>query len=83
VKAFIPQKDPINFLYKILKKLLTSYRHHANIILPGSERLKGEPGSGQREKPEDNKGESLDWKPGLSKRNGQLKGTAAERKREG
>jgi len=33
------------------------------MITPGSERLIGEPGSVQREKPEEKKGVSLDWEP--------------------
>ncbi|MDW7739758.1 MAG: hypothetical protein SCJ97_06845 [Bacillota bacterium] len=55
-----------------MKKLLTDTGIHANIILPGSERLKGEPGPTQREKPAEEKGANLDWKPELSKRIGQL-----------
>jgi len=43
-----------------LKKLLTELRPHAIIISPGSERLKGEPGSAGKEKPADEKGASLD-----------------------
>jgi len=62
-----------------LKKLLTIPEAHANIISPGSERLKGEPGSVGREKPEEEKGASPAWKPELSKKTGQLPGTVAER----
>lgn len=58
---------------------MTSIPAHAIILLPGSERLKGEPGSVQREKPVKEKGANLDWKPELSKRTEQLKGTVAER----
>jgi len=58
---------------------LTSPPDRAIIHLPGSERLKGEPGSVQREKPVKEKGASVDWKPELSTRIGQLKGTVAER----
>jgi hypothetical protein len=35
----------------------------AIMIIPGSERLIGEPSLVQREKPEENKGANLDWKP--------------------
>jgi len=58
---------------------LTRSRTHAIIILPGSERLKGEPGPVRRDKPVEKKGASLDWKPEKSKKTGQLKGTVAER----
>lgn len=68
---------------KKLKKLLTSWYARAIIFLPGSEIPKSEPGPDQREKPEEEKGASLDRKPGLSKRNGQLKGTEVERQSEG
>jgi len=73
------QKNPIIFLKKILKKLLTRSQVHAIIISPGSERLKGEPGPVGRDKPVEKKGASLDWKPETSKKTGQLKGTIAER----
>jgi len=62
-----------------LKKLLTSPGTRAIIILPGSERLKGEPGPVRRDKPVEEKGVSLDRKPEVSRKTGQLQGTVAER----
>jgi len=58
---------------------LTRPGGRAIILLPGSERLKGEPGPVGREKPVKGKGASLDRKPEVSKKTGQLKGTVAER----
>jgi len=49
----------IIFLKKILKKLLTELQCRAIILLPGSERLEGEPGQVRREKPVEEKGASL------------------------
>jgi len=48
---------------------LTGIPAHAIILLPGSERLKGEPGPVGRDKPVDKKGESLDWKTGNVQKN--------------
>jgi hypothetical protein len=53
------KENTIIFLKKILKKLLTTFKAHAIIILPGSERLKGEPGSVRREKPEEKRAPAL------------------------
>jgi len=53
------KNNPIIFFKKILKKLLTNIPGHANIHLPGSERLKGEPGPVWREKSVEGRGESL------------------------
>ena len=53
------KENTIIFLKKILKKLLTTYKALAIIILPGSERLKGEPGSVRREKPEEKRAPAL------------------------
>lgn len=50
---------------------------------PGSEKLEGEPVQARREKPEEEIGASLDWKPGLSSQAGQLQGDIVERQREG
>ena len=62
---------------------MTSQQHRAIILLPGSERLKVEPGSVGREKPVKEKGASLDLKPALSKKTEQLQGTVAERNQKG
>jgi hypothetical protein len=68
------KENTIIFLKKILKKLLTTFKAHAIIISPGSERLKGEPGSVGREKPEEKKGASPNWNRNYPRKPGSCQG---------